>query len=83
MPIFVPSNLDDRYYDECFPVETRQAYEAAREVAKTDGILIGASSGAILYAATQVAKRDENKDKMIVAIFPDTGLRYLSTNLFG
>ncbi|WP_027208715.1 PLP-dependent cysteine synthase family protein [Butyrivibrio hungatei] len=80
---FVPSNLDDRYYDECFPVETSQAYEAAREVARTDGILIGASSGAILYAATQVAKREENKDKTIVAIFPDTGLRYLSTNLFG
>ncbi|MBR1744204.1 MAG: cysteine synthase family protein, partial [Lachnospiraceae bacterium] len=79
---FVPANLDKAYYDECFPVETSQAYKAAREVAKTDGILIGASSGAILYAATKVAEREENKGKTIVAIFPDTGLRYLSTNLF-
>lgn len=79
---FVPSNLDPAYYDECFPVETQQAYEAARKVAKTDGILIGASSGAILYAAEQIAKREENKGKTIVAIFPDTGLRYLSTNLY-
>ena len=79
---FVPSNLDSNYYDECFPVETIEAYRAAREVAKTDGILIGASSGAILHAATEIAKRTENKGKTIVAIFPDTGLRYLSTNLF-
>lgn len=79
---FVPSNLDPAYYDECFPVETQQAYEAARKVAKTDGILIGASSGAILYATEQIAKREENKGKTIVAIFPDTGLRYLSTNLY-
>lgn len=79
---FVPSNLDARYYDECFPVETAQAYEAARTLARSDGILIGASSGAILYAAEEVAKRKENKGKTIVAIFPDTGLRYLSTNLF-
>lgn len=79
---FVPCNLEEEYYDECFPVETAQAYEAARAVARTDGILIGASSGAILYAAEQIAKREENKGKTIVAIFPDTGLRYLSTNLF-
>lgn len=79
---FVPSNLDKAYYDECFPVETSEAYEAAREIAKTDGILIGASSGAILHAATQIAQRKENKGKTIVAIFPDTGLRYLSTNLY-
>lgn len=79
---FVPSNLDKNYYDECFPVETHQAYQAAREVAKTDGILIGASSGAILYAAEKLAQREENKGKTIVAVFPDTGLRYLSTNLF-
>lgn len=79
---FVPSNLDAQYYDECFPVETAQAYEAARELAQSDGILIGASSGAILYAAKELAKRKENKGKTIVAIFPDTGLRYLSTNLF-
>lgn len=79
---FVPSNLDAQYYDECFPVETAQAYEAARKLAQSDGILIGASSGAILYAAEELAKRKENKGKTIVAIFPDTGLRYLSTNLF-
>ncbi len=79
---FVPSNLDARYYDESFAVETVQAYKAARELARSDGILIGASSGAILYAAEELAKRKENKGKTIVAIFPDTGLRYLSTNLF-
>ena len=63
-------------------VETKDAYKAAREVARIDGILIGTSSGAALFAATELAKRPENKDKKIVAIFPDTGLRYLSTNLF-
>lgn len=79
---FVPSNLDKNSYDECFRVETAEAYQAARRAAKTDGILIGASSGAILYAATKAAQRKENFGKTIVAILPDTGLRYLSTNLF-
>lgn len=78
----VPATMDLYIYDEKFEVETTQAYQAAREVAKTDGILIGTSSGAAIYAATQIAKRPENEGKTIVAVLPDTGLRYLSTNLF-
>ena len=78
----VPSTMDLNIYDEKFEVETIQSYKAAREVAKTDGILIGTSSGAAIYAATEIAKRPENKGKTIVAVLPDTGLRYLSTNLF-
>lgn len=79
---FIPTNLDKNFYDECFPVETFQAYEIARKIAKSDGILIGASSGAILYAAKELAKRSEYIGKNIVAILPDTGLRYLSTRLY-
>lgn len=79
---FIPGNLDRNIYDDWIAVETEDAYKSAREVAKTDGILIGTSSGAALFAATQLAKRPENKGKKIVTIFPDTGLRYLSTNLF-
>ena len=78
----VPATMNLNIYDERVDVETIQAYQAAREVAKTDGILIGTSSGAAIYAATKLAKRPENKGKTIVAILPDTGLRYLSTNLF-
>ena len=74
--------MDLHIYDEKFEVEAVEAYRAAREVAKTDGILIGTSSGAAIYAATQIAKRPENEGKTIVAVLPDTGLRYLSTNLF-
>lgn len=78
----IPSTMDLKIYDEAFEVETAQAYVSAREVAKSDGILIGTSSGAAIYAATQLAKRPENKGKRIVAILADTGLRYLSTGLF-
>lgn len=78
----IPATMDLSIYDEAFEVETYQAYEAARAVAKTDGILIGTSSGAAIYVATQLAKREENKGKRIVVILPDTGLRYLSTGLF-
>ncbi len=78
----IPKTFDVNIYDEKLEVETYQAYEAAREVAKSDGILIGTSSGAAIYAAAQLAKRPENKGKTIVALLPDTGLRYLSTNLF-
>lgn len=78
----IPATMDLSIYDEALEVETTQAYEAARAVAKSDGILIGTSSGAAIYAATQLAKRPENKGKRIVAILPDTGLRYLSTGLF-
>jgi len=78
----IPATLDRNIYDEVIRVEALEAYQAAREVAKQDGILIGTSSGAALFAATELAKRPENKGKKIVAVFPDTGLRYLSTNLF-
>ena len=78
----VPETMDLHIYDEKFEVETMEAYRAAREVAKTDGILIGTSSGAAIHAAAQLAKRPENAGKTIVAVLPDTGLRYLSTNLF-
>lgn len=78
----IPTTMNLNIYDEAFEVETIQAYETARAVAKSDGILIGTSSGAAIYAATQLAKRPENKGKRIVAILPDTGLRYLSTGLF-
>ena len=77
-----PKNLDYSVYDEKFEVETVEAFGAAREVAKTDGILVGTSSGSALYAATHLAKRPENAGKTIVAVLPDTGLRYLSTKLF-
>ncbi len=78
----IPATMDRTIYDEAFEVETEQAFEAARAVAKSDGILIGTSSGAAIYAATQLAKRPENKGKRIVAVLADTGLRYLSTPLF-
>lgn len=78
----IPETMNLNIYDEAFEIETAQAYEAARAVAKSDGILIGTSSGAAIYVATQLAKRPENKGKRIVAILPDTGLRYLSTRLF-
>ncbi len=78
----VPSTMNLNIYDEKLEVETIEAYRAAREVAKTDGILIGTSSGGAIHAATVLAKRPENKGKTIVAVLPDTGLRYLTTNLF-
>lgn len=79
---YIPKNLDRKIYDERFLVETEEAYSVAREVARTEGILVGTSSAAAIYAATKLAERPENKGKLIVAILPDTGLRYLSTNLF-
>jgi cysteine synthase len=78
----IPAAFDQTIYDEVFEVETIQAYVAAREVAKSDGILIGTSSGAAIHVAAELAKRPENKGKRIVAVLPDTGLRYLSTTLF-
>lgn len=78
----VPSTMDLSIYDEKIEVETIDAYKAAREAAKTDGILVGTSSGAAIHVAAELAKRPENKGKTIVAVLPDTGLRYLSTNLF-
>jgi len=69
--------------DEIIKVSTSNAYKMSCRLAKEEGILSGISSGAALWAATEIAKRDENKIKMIVVILPDTGERYLSTDLFG
>ena len=79
---FVPKVLDTSVYDEIIPVTSEEAYEAARAMAKTEGVLVGITSGAALHAATLLARRPENKGKTIVALLPDTGERYLSTPLF-
>ncbi len=79
---FVPSVLDTRIYDEVIPVKEEDAYDAGRRLAAQEGILAGISSGAALYAAECLAKRPENKGKVIVALLPDSGDRYLSTPLF-
>lgn len=79
---FVPKALYPDIYDEVIPVADEDAYAAGREIAIREGILVGFSSGAALYAATQLAKRPENKGKVIVALLPDSGDRYLSTPLF-
>jgi cysteine synthase A len=79
---FVPDVLNTNIYDEIIAVENDDAFATGRAVAKTDGVLVGISSGAALWAATQIAKRPENAGKKIVAILPDTGERYLSTALF-
>ena len=80
---FVPEILDTKIYDEIIPVHHDDAYTAARTLAKKEGILVGISSGAALFAATKIAKRQENKGKTIVVLLPDIGDRYLSTELFG
>jgi cysteine synthase A len=79
---FVPDVLNTDIYDEIIAVENDDAFATGRIVAKTDGVLVGISSGAALWAATQLAKRPENAGKKLVAILPDTGERYLSTVLF-
>lgn len=79
---FVPDTLNTSIYDEVITVSNEAAFEAGREVSKTDGVLVGISSGAALSAATELAKRPENEGKTIVVILPDTGERYLSTALF-
>ncbi|MDE6294304.1 MAG: cysteine synthase A [Clostridiales bacterium] len=79
---FVPDVLNTDVYDEVITVANEDAFATGRELAKTDGILVGISSGAALWAATEVAKRPENRGKTIVALLPDTGERYLSTPLF-
>ena len=79
---FVPDTLNTDIYDEIIPVENEDAFELGREIARTEGILVGISSGAALKAATELAKRPENKGKVIVALLPDTGERYLSTPMF-
>lgn len=79
---FIPDILDTNIYDEIIAIENEDAFEAGREFAKTEGILVGISSGAALWAAKELAKREENKGKTIVVLLPDTGDRYLSTPLF-
>ncbi len=79
---FIPDTLDTMIYDEIITVKNDDAFIAAREIAKTDGVLVGISSGAAIWAATQLAKRSENNGKNIVVILPDTGERYLTTALF-
>ena len=79
---FVPDTLNTSIYDEIIPVSNENAFATGKEVARRDGVLVGISSGAALFAATQLAKRPENKGKTIVVLLPDTGDRYLSTPLF-
>ncbi len=79
---FVPDVLDTTVYDEVFPVTNEDAFELGKVFGRAEGILVGISSGAALYAAIEIAKRPENEDKNIVVILPDTGDRYLSTPLF-
>ena len=79
---FVPDVLDTKVYDEIIPVENEDAFAAGKLIGKKEGVLVGISSGAAVWAAIQLAKRPENKGKTIVALLPDTGDRYLSTPLF-
>ena len=79
---FVPETLNTKVYDEVIPVENDAAFATGREIARSEGVLVGISSGAALYAATELAKRPENKGKTIVVLMPDTGDRYLSTPMF-
>ena len=79
---FVPGVFNKDTVDEIIPVENEAAFEMARAVAKSDGLLVGISSGAALHAGVELAKRPENKGKNIVVLLPDTGERYLSTSLF-
>jgi len=79
---FIPDVLNREILDEVFKVRNEDAFQTSRLLSKTEGLLVGISSGAAAYAATQIAKRPENKGKTIVALLPDTGERYLSTELF-
>ncbi|MBP5502070.1 MAG: cysteine synthase A [Bacteroidales bacterium] len=79
---FIPKILNTKVYDEIFRVKDKDAFQWARNMAQQEGILVGISSGAALYAAVEIAKRPENKGKNIVVILPDTGDRYLSTTLY-
>lgn len=79
---FVPDVLNTKIYDEIIPIENDDAFKTGKLLAKAEGVLVGISSGAALYAAIQLAKRPENKGKTIVALLPDTGDRYYSTPLF-
>lgn len=80
---FVPQVLDTQVYDEIITVENEKAYETASAIAKSEGLLVGISSGAAMYAALELGKREENRGKTIVVLLADTGERYLSTGVFG
>lgn len=79
---FIPDTLNTNIYDEVITVENEDAFETGRTLARKEGLLVGISSGAAVFAATELAKRPENKGKIIVALLPDTGERYLSTPMF-
>ena len=79
---FVPETLDTKIYDEIITVSNEKAFEMGRKVARTEGLLVGISSGAALSAAIELASKEENKGKMVVVLLPDTGERYLSTAMF-
>ena len=79
---FVPGNLDRNVVDEVITVEDEVAFNACREIAQLDGVLVGITSGAAVWAAAELAGRPENRGKTIVALLPDTGERYLSTSVF-
>lgn len=79
---FVPDTLNTDIYDEIFPVQNEDAFAIGRALARSEGVLVGISSGAAVFAAAQLAKRPENAGKVIVALLPDTGERYLSTPMF-
>ncbi|NLL30277.1 MAG: cysteine synthase A [Clostridiales bacterium] len=79
---FIPKNLNVDILDEIITVENEEAFQASKDLARTEGLLVGISAGAAVHAATILAKREENKGKNIVVILPDTGERYLSTDLF-
>lgn len=79
---FVPETLDTKIYDEVIPVENEDAFRTGAAIARREGVLVGISSGAAVWAATELAKRPENKGKLIVVLLPDTGDRYLSTPMF-
>ena len=79
---FVPDVLDTSVYDEIIPVENDDAFALGKEMGRSEGVLVGISSGAAVWAGIQLAKRPENKGKTIVVLLPDTGDRYLSTPLF-
>ena len=79
---FVPETLNTKVYDEIIKVYDEDAFETGRKIALLEGVLVGISSGAAVWAAHEIAKRPENKGKVIVALLPDTGDRYLSTSMF-
>ena len=79
---FIPDTLNTKIYDEIIAVENEDAFETGRTLARREGLLVGISSGAAVFAATELAKRPENKGKRIVVLLPDTGERYLSTPMF-